>query len=268
MKNSKKDFGIAGQSTTKAKKSQKHDANLQKNSTLYFQIGLILCLLGTYALFEMQFQEKKIVFDTTDNPEIALIDVAPPFVEEVIQPDEPKDEIDRSTVLTANIVEVDDKHKDIESDFITPDEKKPEPKPIAKIGDIPEIDTEINKGPILVDFIKVEKVPVYPGCEKYTTNVDRKKCMSDKITKLINRKFNTDIGSRYGISGRQRINTQFTIDKNGNITDIKIRGPHSALENEAKRVINKIPKMEPGLQGNHPVGVIYTLPILYEAVNY
>jgi len=38
------------------KKSQKHDANLQKNSTLYFQVGLIICLLATNALFEMYFE--------------------------------------------------------------------------------------------------------------------------------------------------------------------------------------------------------------------
>ena len=89
--------------------------------------------------------------------------------------------------------------------------------------------------------------------------------MSQKITKLINRKFNQDIGTNYGLSGRQKISTQFTIDKNGDITDIKIRGPHHALEKEAKRVINKIPKMEPGLQRNVPVGVVYTLPIVFDA---
>ena len=72
--------------------------------------------------------------------------------------------------------------------------------------------------------------------------------MSDKISKLIGKTFNTDIGSNYGISGRQKISTQFTIDKYGNVTDIKTRGPHPALEKEANRVINKIPKMQPGLQ--------------------
>ena len=77
--------------------------------------------------------------------------------------------------------------------------------------------------------------------------------MSDKIIKLIGKKFNTDIGADYGISGKQRIHTQFTIDKNGNVTDVKIRGPHHALEKEANRVINQIPKMEPGLQRLVPV---------------
>ena len=67
------------------KTSHKHDANLQKNSTLYFQIGLILCLLGTYALFEMEFQDKKFIPDTAATEEVALIDVAPEFkVEQVI----------------------------------------------------------------------------------------------------------------------------------------------------------------------------------------
>ncbi len=264
MKNSKKDFGIAGQSTTEAKKSQKHDANLQKNSTLYFQIGLILCLLGTYALFEMQFQKTIInLSDDTAQVESISIDYAEPFTVEVIKPKE---------LQPLPSKDLTDKYKVVKNDnpiiltiIRTPDQPKVTNNPVAGISDIPDVDTEVTKGPLVVDFITVEKVPVYPGCEKYNTNKKRKKCMSEKITKLINRKFNVDIGSQYGISGRQKISTQFTIDKDGNITDIKIRGPHRALESEAKRVISKIPKMEPGLQGNVPVGVIYTLPIIYDA---
>lgn len=42
------------------------------------------------------------------------------------------------------------------------------------------------------------------------------------------------------------------------------RGPHSVLEEEAKRVIEKIPTMQPGLQQNKPVDVIYTLPIMLQ----
>ena len=246
MKNSKKDFGIAGQSTAKAKKSQKHDANLQKNSTLYFQIGLILCLLGTYALFEMQFQEKTFVVDTFETNELAIIDVVPDFIEEVVPEEKPEPIIERTSELTETFIEVDNKHKDIETKIITPEKKIPEFKPAAKVGEIPDIDDDVSKTPISVDFIKVEKVPVYPGCEKYNTNDKRKKCMSKKISKLINKKFNTGLGSEYGLSGRQKITTQFTIDKNGMVTDLKIRGPHKGLEKEAKRVITKIPKMEPG----------------------
>jgi len=263
MKNSKKDFGIAGQSTTEAKKSQKHDANLQKNSTLYFQIGLILCLLGTYALFEMQFQKTTFMFsEETAQVEPISIDYAEPFTIEVIKPKEPAP-LPPSKDLTDKYKVAKNDDRIIQTIIRTPDEPKISDKPSAGIGDIPNID--VIKDPVIVDFIRVEKAPVYPGCEKYNTNEKRKKCMSEKITKLINRKFNVNIGSQYGISGVQKISTQFTIDKDGNITDIKIRGPHNALEKEAKRIINKIPKMEPGLQRNVPVGVIYTLPIVYDA---
>lgn len=87
--------------------------------------------------------------------------------------------------------------------------------------------------------------------------------MSKNIGKLINKKFNTEIGSEYGLVGKQKIYTQFTIDSNGEVSDIKVRGPHPALEKEAQKVINKIPKMQPGLQQDKPVGVIYTLPITF-----
>tara|TARA_R110002074_G_scaffold154899_4_gene310595 strand:+ start:686 stop:1477 length:792 start_codon:yes stop_codon:yes gene_type:complete len=261
MKNSKKDFGIAGQSTTEAKKPHKHDANLQKNSILYFQIGLILCLLGTYALFEMQFQDKKItVIDDTVTAETIVIDYAPPFIEEVIKPKDPEPlpSIDVKDVLKV----VEDDHLIVEKIINTPDAPAPQTEPVD-VASIEVIEIPVDLAP--VPFARIEKAPVYPGCERFKTNDMRKKCMSEKIAKLINRKFNTDIGSKYGIYGKQKITTQFTINENGNVVDVKIRGPHHALENEAKRVINKIPKMEPGLQRNVPVGVIYTLPIVYDA---
>lgn len=264
MKNSKKDFGIAGQSTTEAKKSHKHDANLQKNSTFYFQIGLILCLLGTYALFEMEFQETKFNFvEETAQVEKVTIDYVPPFIVEVIEPTEP--EPLPSTDLKDIYKVVENDVPVVETIVNTPDIPAPQLEPID-VGAIVVLSDPIDDE-VFVPFSRIEKVPVYPGCEKYTTNDDRKKCMSKKITKLIGKKFNVDIGSEYGISGRQKISTQFTIDKKGNVTDIKIRGPHHALENEAKRVINKIPKMQPGLQRQTPVGVIYTLPIIYDARN-
>ncbi|WP_407557587.1 energy transducer TonB [Winogradskyella sp. 4-2091] len=260
MNNSKKDFGIAGQSTTEAKKSQKHDANLQKNSTLYFQIGLILCLLGTYALFEMQFQETKFkLAEDTASVEPIVIDHVPPFVVEVVKP---------KVVEVAPTTELKDVFKVVKDDvpveekiIKTPDDPMTTNDPI-KVDDI----TVIDEPDVLetIPFILIEKVPVYPGCEKYKTNDDRKKCMSERISKLINRKFNTGLGTKYGLSGRQKIHTQFTIDKNGNIADVKIRAPHPVLESEAKRVINKIPHMEPGLQRKVPVGVIYNLPIVFD----
>jgi protein TonB len=262
MKNSKKDFNTAGQSSAGAMTSHKHDANLQKNSTLYFQIGLILCLLGTYALFEMQFQKTAVLIsEETSKVEPIAIDYVPPYVVEVIKPKvpEPVRSVDLKDVYTPveNDVPIE------EAIVKTPEEPKTSDAPAADPGSI--FDGKIAEEPIEVPFYKVEKVPVYPGCEKYSSNAERKSCMSEKIAKLVGKTFNVDVGADYGISGRQRINTQFTVDHNGTITNIKIRGPHHALETEAKRVINKIPKMKPGFQRSVPVGVIYTLPIVFDA---
>ncbi|NNE32620.1 MAG: energy transducer TonB [Winogradskyella sp.] len=263
MKNSKKNFSNAGQSATTVKKSQKHDANLQKNSTLYFQIGLILCLLGTYALFEMRFQEKIIVIDTeTATVEPATVEYVEPFVVEVIKPKDP-DQLP-SQDLKDVYIPVEDDTPIIETLVTTPEAPKFIEDPVSKIDDIK---VEKPAEDIEVHFYKIEKVPVYPGCEKFSTNALRKKCMSEKITKLVSKKFNGDIAGQNGLSGVQIIQTQFKIDKDGNVVDIKTRASHPALENEAKRVINKIPKMEPGLQRNTPVGVIYTLPIKFQVRN-
>ncbi|NRR90867.1 energy transducer TonB [Winogradskyella undariae] len=263
MKNSKKEFSGTGQSTTEVRKSQKHDANLQKNSSLYFQIGLILCLLGTYALFEMQFQEKKINF-VEEEVEVdkLTIDYVPPYIVEVIKPKTIEKLPSSDLIDIVKVVKDDDPF--VQNVIDLPKSNKSMVETPFTLGDVPDVDTSDD---VIVDFVAVEKVPVYPGCEKRKTNEGRKKCMSDKINKLIGKRFDVDIASGYGLSGKQRIFTQFTIDKLGNVTDIKIRGPHPVLEKEANRVINKIPKMKPGIQGDVPVGVVYSLPITYQVRN-
>jgi hypothetical protein len=50
----------------------------------------------------------------------------------------------------------------------------------------------------------------------------------------------------------------------GNITDVHARGPLPTLEAEAVRVINQLPKMTPGVQDGVNVGVMYSLPIVFE----
>ena len=151
MKNSKKVFDSAGQSPSEVKKSTKHDANLQKNSSLYFQIGLILCLLGTYGLFEMQFQGQKIVIDIIEVSDLATIDIAPPYAEEVLQLEIPEPEIDRSTELIDVYKEIEDDEKILEVKLITPEERKPITKSINPTSLPDEVDPEDED--IFVPFV-------------------------------------------------------------------------------------------------------------------
>ena len=113
-----------------------------------------------------------------------------------------------------------------------------------------------------VQFSVIENVPVFPGCER-GSNMDKRKCMSAKIAKFVQRKFNTDLAGSLGLSGRQRINVVFKIDKNGDIKGIRAKASHPSLEQEAIRVINMLPRMKPGIQRGKPVIVPYSLPITF-----
>ena len=267
MKDFKKSHDIAGQSNTKVQKSHKHDANLQKNSSLYFQIGLILCLLGTYAMFEMQFETKKttvgeVVYDPDDtfffNPII------------IVEPDAPKAEVfkkpKKKLVFKDPIIVDNETPIDETPDIVTDPPSTDKPLDPSKVEDpiAPPVDPPVDT---IFNMNGVEIVPVYPGCEKIKGNDARKKCMSDKIKLFIQRKFNTGIAQDLGLSGKQKIVTQFKIDKTGQVTDIKTSDVHPKLKKEAQRVLNKIPEMTPGKQRDKNVGVIYTLPIVFKIEN-
>lgn len=269
MKNSKQSHEIIRQNDTSVKPSLKHDANLQKNVTIHFQIGIILCLLAVFALFEMQFETH--IPKYNDNYTETEIDETE-FVMGAIQPYKPKKAIAKKpskakNTTFINAVKVVDDNNDLDQlkaivdDFLTDNEVKD---PVIDESifdfDIPDAVDDTT-----VDFAFIEHVPLYPGCEKQKGNAARKKCMSEKIAKLVQRKFNgTAIASDYGLSGKQKIYVQFKIDETGKVADVKTRAAHAKLEEEAQRVVNTLPDMQPGLQRDKPVSVRYTLPIYFQ----
>ena len=86
--------------------------------------------------------------------------------------------------------------------------------------------------------------------------------MQDRITMHVNKYFRSELAQELGLTvGKKKVYVQFKIDKNGEITDIRARGPHVRLEKEAIRVVELLPNMTPGKQRTRPVRVSYTLPI-------
>lgn len=254
----KKDHKLVGQNE-RVVKTTKHDVNLRKNSTIYFQVGLILTLLAVHGLFEMQFRVKPIVIDNP--PDLVEPDVYVNFVPEIKKEpvQEQKAAPQRKPLLAISF-------KQIKNETVLKEEPK---KVIVEPPSISVTDNPVKSEPKTpkkdtYDIIGVEQVPIYPGCEKYTTNDERRECMSKKIGRLIGRKFNTQLGSELGLSGRQRISVQFKINTQGNVTEILARAPHDRLEREAIKVVGKIPQMIPGKQRDKNVSVIYRLPIIFQ----
>ena len=113
-----------------------------------------------------------------------------------------------------------------------------------------------------IPFAVIEDVPIYQGCEG--TKEELRLCLQESITEHVSENFNAEIANNLGLSaGTKRIFVMFSIDKNGEITDVQARAPHKQIEEEAIRVIESIPKMIPGKIKGEPVVVKYSLPIAF-----
>ncbi len=102
--------------------------------------------------------------------------------------------------------------------------------------------------------------PIFKGCEGLTAEGNRI-CFEAKLKKFVLRKFNSDQGLN---SGKYRIYAEFVIDKEGSLTNLKVRASHKSLEKEMKKVLEKLPQLIPGKKGNMPVKVKYLLPLKFE----
>lgn len=123
---------------------------------------------------------------------------------------------------------------------------------------------EIEEDESEIPFSIIERVPVYISCDENLCNDEQKKCMQKQVSNHISRKFNLDLGADLNLSGIIRIISTFTINKNGDIVNIRIRAPHPELEEETIRVIKSIPKFKrPGFQRGKFVSVPYLLPIVF-----
>ena len=161
------------------------------------------------------------------------------------------------------VIEVIEDEADIEETIIESAEVNQE----EEIMEIEEIEEAVDEEIADVPFAVIENVPVYPGCEKKRSNAEKKKCMSEKVQKFVQKKFNTELAGDLGLEGRQRIAVQFKIDKNGDVVNVRARAPHPKLEQEAVKVVKALPKMVPGRQRGTAVGVLYSLPILFQVEN-
>ena len=228
-------------------------ADVSRNGSIYFAVGLALMLFLTYSTLNYKTYDKSDIDIGKLNMDDELEEEIP-IIEQVIPPPPPP-----PPPAAPEVIEVVEDEEEVEETVIESTETDQE----EEIVEVEEIEVEEVVEDVEVPFAVIENVPEYPGCER-GSNADKRKCMSEKIAKFVRRKFNTDIAGDLGLSGRQRISVIFKIDKNGNVTGVRSRAPHPRLEKEAARVINMLPKMKPGRQRGKPVIVPYSLPITFQ----
>ena len=229
-------------------------ADVSRNSSLYFAVGMLLMLILTYSAINYKTYDKSAIDIGQLNLDAELEEEIP-ITEQIQTPPPPP-----PPPAAPEEIEIVEDEEEVEETVIESTETDQE----EEIAEVEDIVVEEVEEDIEVPFAVIENVPVFPGCENEKGNNAKKQCMSDKISAFVNKKFNTDLAGELGLSGKQRISVIFKIDKSGNISSIQARAPHPGLEKEAKRVIGLLPKMQPGKQRGKAVTVPYSLPILFQ----
>ena len=228
-------------------------ADVSRNGSIYFSVGLALMLFITYSTINYKTYDKSDIdiglldMDELDDDEMII-------TEQIQTPPPPP-----PPPAAPEVIEIVEDEEEIEETVIESTETDQE----EEIVEIEEVEVEEIDEDIEVPFAVIENVPIYPGCEKGNNDAKRK-CMSEKIAKFVQKKFNTDLAGDLGLTGKQRINVIFKIDRKGNVVGVRSRAPHPRLEKEAARVINLLPKMKPGKQRGKAVTVPYSLPIVFQ----
>ena len=228
------------------------NVDVGRNSSLYFMIGLTFVLFLIWRSFEVKTYEK----DTLISEVLQVSDD--------LKEDVPITEILRTTPpppppSAPDVIEIVEDVEDVEETVIESTESSQEifVEDAVKVDDVAVEEVEED---VVVPFAIIEYVPVFPGCEIYQSQAERKTCFNEKVIEHVKKNFHyPEAALEMGITGK--VFVQFVIDSQGNVTDIRQRGPDRLLEKEAVRIIAALPQVKPGIQRGKPVKVKYSIPI-------
>ncbi len=224
-------------------------ADVGRNSSLYFVIGLALVMLLVLTGLEWKNYDDDAGYDISLNVEDDL-DEEVPMTEQIKTPPPPP------PPAAPEVIEVVEDEEEVEETVIESTETSQE----EEVMEVEDVVVEEVEEDISVPFAVIEDVPVFPGCEGSS---NKKQCFQDQMQKHIRKNFRyPEIAQEMGVQGR--VSVVFVIQKDGSIGNIRMRGPDKNLEAEALRIIKKLPKMTPGKQRGRAVKVPFSIPITFK----
>ncbi|WP_298484311.1 energy transducer TonB [uncultured Maribacter sp.] len=224
-------------------------ADLTKNSSLYFVIGLAVVMLVVWRALEWKTYEKTNEYDVSMNVDDDL-DEEVPMTEQIKTPPPPP------PPAAPEIIEVVEDEEEVEETVIESTETSQE----EEVIEVEDVEVEEIEEDIDVPFAVIENVPVFPGCENES---NKRACFNKMMQKHIGKNFRyPEIAQEMGVQGR--VSVMFVIQKDGSIGGVRMRGPDKNLEKEAARIISKLPRMTPGKQRGRAVRVPFSIPITFK----
>jgi protein TonB len=217
------------------KKNPKKDLNRQM--TLFLQIGLVFALTVVLVAFEWRTYEKN---------EFTLVSSgAVQIDEEMVQITQQEQPLEPPKPVSPTTFEITDDTAAIQDVINIDIEVRPDQPAPAYVPVIPEVEPEPIEEKI---FTFVEEYPEFPGGDKALREF------------ILNNLNYPEIARKTGITGT--VYVQFVVEKDGSISDVKVvRGIGGGCDEEAVRVVKSMPKWKPGKQRGMPVRVYFTLPI-------
>lgn len=216
-------------------------ADLENKKSLFIQIGLVVSLAICLYGFESTDRVAQVESLGSAEGQVVEEEIIPITRQEEVKPPPPPP----PPKVVDMLVIVDD-NTDIKDELEIEDSEADDKTAINAVMQVSnEKEEKEEEAPV---FFIVEEMPEFPGGDA---------ALRAFIAQSV--KYPT-IAQENGIQGKVYVN--FVVGKDGSISQAKIaRGVDPALDKEALRVVNSLPKWKPGKQGGKPVRVSYTVPI-------
>ena len=214
-------------------------ADLRQYAGLFFEAGLVVALCATLTAFNYSSHERNsmvfgdiesIDFDDVLIPITHQMQVTPP-------PAPPK---------VAEVISIIEDESELTEDFVVDDVEATQ-ETVITIIERPDEDEEAEPD----IFLKAEIDPTFPG-----GTAALYKFISENLKYPVEAQEN-------GLSGKVLL--RFVINQKGEVENVEVtRGIDPSLDREAIRVVQSLPKWNPGTQRGRPVKVWFAMPISFK----
>lgn len=231
---------------------------------VFLEYGLMVSLVFMILAFSWTTYEQKI--DLTDYLVTISdeIEMETPRTAEPPPPPPPPPKVTTMQIIESDLPDVEtmifeDMSIDAQTEVVAApvvESKKSAPPPPPPPPPVMENEREI--------FKIVEVNPMFPGCEDVAEKDAMKRCSEEKMLEFIYRNIQyPSIARENGIQGM--VVVQFVVERDGSCTNVTVvRDIGGGCGEEAKRIVEIMPKWHPGKQRERAVRVQFTLPIRFK----
>lgn len=214
-------------------------ANLEKYKLMFLAISLIISIGALVSAFQYQSSSQGADFGLDKNIEDEeMMEITRQDIQEP-EPEQPQEQQQQQTIEIIDIVDNNENiSEEAEFDF--------------EFDEDEEIDLEdTEEEPEDKIFIYVKNMPEFPGGQ-----LALRKYISDHVVYPA-------VARENGIEGT--VFLRFEVTKKGTVGKVELqKGVDPLLDDEAIRVIKKLPKFTPGEQNGKKVNVWYSIPVTFK----